>query len=63
MNAKPKQLEFILVEREPFLASHRLAMREALRVLRACRAEGPPHRRDRATYVCRLLENELRIAA
>lgn len=63
MNAKPKQLEFILVERDYSLESHRLAMMEALRILKACRAEGPPHRRDRATYVCRLLENELRIAA
>lgn len=63
MNAKPQQLEFLLRERDYSLESHRLAMQEALRILKACRADGPPHRRDKATYVCRLLENELRIAA
>jgi hypothetical protein len=63
MNAHPKQMEFILVEREPLLPSHRLAMQEALAILKACRAEGPPHRRDKATYVCRMLENELRCSA
>jgi len=63
MNAKPKQLEFLLRERDYSLASHRLVMTEALRFLKACRSEGPPHRRDKAAYVCRMLENELRIAA
>jgi hypothetical protein len=63
MTSQPKQLEFILVEREYSLASHRLAMQEALRLLKPCRADGPPHRRDKATYVCRLLENELRCSS
>jgi hypothetical protein len=62
MNAKPQQLEFILVERSTSLESARLVMAEALRILKACRSEGPPHRRDKATYVCRLLDKELRAA-
>lgn len=63
MNTHPKQLEFILVERDPSIESFRIAAMEALRLLKPCRAEGPPHRRDKATYVCRLLSNVLGVAA
>lgn len=63
MTSHPKQLEFLLRERDYSLESHRLAMMEALRILKACRADGPPHRRDKATYVCRMLENELGCSA
>lgn len=63
MNAKPRQLEFILVERDGLLESHRLAMANALRVLKRFRMEGPAHYRDDAVYVCRQLANELKVAA
>lgn len=63
MNAKPKQLEFILVERDGLLESHRLAMAAALSVLKRCRAEGSTHLRNDAVYAYRLLRKQLEIAA
>lgn len=63
MNAKPKQLEFILVERDGLLESHRLAMAAALRVLKRCREEGSTHLRNDAVYAYRLLRKELGVAA
>lgn len=63
MNTHPKQLEFILVERDPSLESARLAMAAALRVLKRCRAEGSTHLRNDAVYAYRLIRRELGVAA
>lgn len=63
MNASPKQLEFKLERHERSLASARLVMMEALRLLKPARGDQmPPHRRDKTSAVYRMLKNELGVA-